>query len=108
MHLLEGCRESLRPDGEPERQIVFNLALTFLQMHRLHRREKEVSLESMRVDVFSDMEKEHVARQIDTILDGKGGELRLEITILDNLRSYELPGTTSNTTACPSRRRRPC
>jgi hypothetical protein len=83
--LLNGCRETYQPVGEPERQIVFNIAMTFLQMHRLHRREKEVSFERMRVDVFSDMEKEHVAQQIDAILDGKGAELRLEITVLDDL-----------------------
>ena len=83
--LLDGCTQYFRPVGVPEEQIVFNIAMTFLQMHRLYRREKEVILERMRVDVFSDMEKEHVAQQIDAILDGKGAELRLESTVLDNL-----------------------
>ena len=59
--------------------------MTFLQMHRLNRREKEVSLASARVDCFSPMEKEDVQEQIDAILDGRGTELRLEITLFDNL-----------------------
>jgi hypothetical protein len=59
--------------------------MTYLQMQRLYRREKEVSLECMKVDCFSPMEKEHVQEQIDAILDGRGAELRLEITVLDNL-----------------------
>jgi hypothetical protein len=83
--LLNGCREAFRPVGEPENQLVYSIAMTFLQMHRLHRREKEVSLERMKVDAFSDMEKEHVAQQIDVILDGKGAELRLEISVLNDL-----------------------
>jgi hypothetical protein len=98
--LLNGCREAYRPVGLPEEQIVFNIAMSFLQMHRLHRREKEVSLERMKVDAFSDIEKEHLAQQIDAILDGKGAELRLEITVLDDLiANLE---TLSNDSAEPS------
>jgi hypothetical protein len=59
--------------------------MTFLQMRRLHRQEKQIALEHMKVDCFSSLEKEHVQEQIDTILDGQGAELRLEITVLDNL-----------------------
>jgi hypothetical protein len=84
-HLLDGCRESFRPVGVPEEQLVYAIAMTFLQMHRLCRREKEVSLERMKVDCFSSMEKEHVGEQIGAILDGNGAELHLEITLLDNL-----------------------
>jgi hypothetical protein len=84
-HFLEGCREYFRPAGVPEEQVVNAIAMAFLQMRRLYRREKEVSLEGMKVDCFSDMEKEHAQEQIDAILDGRGAELRLEITILDNL-----------------------
>jgi hypothetical protein len=84
-HLLGGCRESFRPVGVPEEELVYAISMTFLQMHRLYRREKEVSLERMKVDVFSDMEKGEVQQQIDAILDGRGAELRLEITGLDNL-----------------------
>ena len=83
--ILNGCREAYQPVGVPEEQLVFNIAMTFLQMHRLHRREKEVSLEGMKVDVFSDMEKEHLSQQIDAILDGRGAELAQEITLFDNL-----------------------
>jgi hypothetical protein len=39
----------------------------------------------MKVDCFSPLEKEHVGEQIDAILDGRGAEVRLEITGLDNL-----------------------
>jgi hypothetical protein len=59
--------------------------MTYLQMQRLYRREKAVSLECIKVDCFSPMEKEHVQEQIDAILDGRGAELRLEITVLDSL-----------------------
>jgi hypothetical protein len=83
--LLNGCREYFHPVGAPEEQIVHNIAMTFLQTRRLHRREKAVSLEHMKVDCFSPLEKEHVQEQIDAILDGRGAELRLEITVLDNL-----------------------
>jgi hypothetical protein len=83
--LLAGCRQYFRPVGVPEDQIVFAIAMTYLQMHRLYRREKEVSLAGARVDVFSPMEKERVQEQIEAILDGRGAELRLEITVLDNL-----------------------
>jgi hypothetical protein len=85
VHLLNGCREYFRPVGVPEEQVVDAIGMTFLQMHRLYRREKEVSLECMKVDVFSDTKKEGVQEQIDAILDGRGAELRLEITVLDNL-----------------------
>jgi hypothetical protein len=84
-HLLNGCREYFRPVGGPEEQIAHNIAMTFLQMNRLHRREREISLEGMKVDCFSPLEKEHVGEQIDAILDGRGAELHLEITLLDNL-----------------------
>ena len=84
-HLLKGCREAYRPVGTPEEQIVFNIAITFLQIHRLHRHEREVSLECMKVDVLSDMEKELVVQQIDAILEGGGAELRFEINRLENL-----------------------
>ena len=83
--LRDGCREYFRPVGLPETEIVDAIAMTFLQMHRLHRRERAAILESMEVDCFSDMEREHAQEQIDAILDGRGAELRLEITILDNL-----------------------
>jgi len=68
-----------------EDEIVYGIAMTLLQMHRLYRREKQISLEHMKVDCFSPVEKEHVQEQVDAILDGRGAELRLEITILDNL-----------------------
>jgi hypothetical protein len=86
MHLLEGCRDSLQPVGVLEEEIVYSVAMTLLQTRRLHRREKEISLEHMKVDdCFSSREKEHVQEQVDAILDGRGAELRLEITVLDNL-----------------------
>jgi hypothetical protein len=85
MHLLDGCRDSLRPVGVLEEELVYTIAITFLQTRRLHRREKAVSLEHMKVDCFSPIEKEHVQEQIGAILDGRGAELRLEITVLDNL-----------------------
>jgi hypothetical protein len=84
-HLLNGCREAYCPVGVPEEQVVYSIAMTFLQMHRLHRREKEVSLEGMKVNIFSAHEKEEVQEQVDAILEGRGAELRLEITLLDNL-----------------------
>jgi hypothetical protein len=71
--------------GTPEEQIVHNIAMSFLQMHRLHRREKEVSLAGMKVDVFSDTEKQDLQNEIDAILDGRGAELRLEVSRLENL-----------------------
>jgi hypothetical protein len=37
------------------------------------------------VDCFSSLEKEHVGEQINAIMDGRGAELRLEITLLDDL-----------------------
>jgi len=68
-----------------EDEIVYGIAMTLLQMHRLYRREKQISLEHMKVDCFSPVEKEHVQEQVDAILDCRGAELRLEITVLDNL-----------------------
>jgi hypothetical protein len=86
MHLLEGCRDSLRPVGVLEEELVYTIAITLLQTHRLHRREKELSLEHMKeVDCFSSLEEEHVGEQINAIMDGRGAELRLEITLLDDL-----------------------
>jgi hypothetical protein len=84
-HLLEGCRDSLRPVGVLEEELVYQIAITLLQTRRLHRREREISLEHMKVDCFSPLEKEHVGEQIDAILDGRGAELRLEISFFDNL-----------------------
>ena len=84
-HLLEGCRDSLRPVGVLEEELVYTIAITLLQTRRLHRREKEISLEHMKVDCFSPLEKEHVEEEINAIVDGRGAELRLEITVLDTL-----------------------
>jgi len=85
-HLLEGCKDSLHPVGVLEEELVYSVAMTLLQLRRLYRREKAVSLEHMKVDdCFSSLRKEHVQEQVDAILDGRGAELRLEITVLDNL-----------------------
>jgi hypothetical protein len=84
-HLLEGCSDSLRPVGVLEEELVYQIAITLLQTRRLHRREREISLEHMKVDCFSPLEKEHVQEQVDAILEDRGAELRLETTILDNL-----------------------
>jgi len=81
----EGYRQYFQPQGAVEEDFVYELALAVHQRRRIHKHEDAVTREGMKVDIFSEEDKQGVEPEITTILEGNEQSLLNEIASFERL-----------------------
>jgi hypothetical protein len=71
-----------------EEDFVYELALAVHQRHRFHRHEHSVTLEGIKVDIFSEQDKRECEREINFILEGDEEKLLEEIADFERLIDF--------------------